>query len=129
MPEGRDMSLKRVKAPRRLVWREWERENRKAIEASRSILMCGCTLLGHWPSDVPLDSILGELGRMAADPSIRQTAPWTGYSPIMRPPFSWDAGETLALWHAGQIVALLRRSEAGELVVCRRVGVETWWPV
>lgn len=108
----RPLSLGR--APRR-GWSRAESDRHSAelgklAETKRIIVCCGCHMIGWYPAEASVDQVLGDLGRWADDPSYFPSLPWPVCCDLG---WTWDAGEELAIWHNGQVLALVARNAAG----------------
>lgn len=86
----------------------------QTTETRRITVCCGCHLIGIYPAGA-LAEVLADLSRWAVDPAARDPLPW----PVRCAPWEWCAGETLAVWHAGQVVALVAKPAAGGPVITR----------
>jgi len=80
----------------------------KIADAGRTSVTAGCYLVASYPVDAPVDQVVAELARWAADPTVHPRhadGAWT-----------WAIGEQLAIWHAGQVLALIGRAIDGVTV-------------
>ncbi len=115
------MTATTVHKPRRRTradWRQLGIERLKAdVEPNRISLAIGCHLLGSFDAPMALDLVIGHLACWARDPEHLPALGW----PQCSSPWTWDAGEDVAVWHDCRLVALVTKRPDGGADV-RRLG-------
>ena len=103
---------------RRPVRREWQAELvarlKAELEPTRSCLCIGPHLIG-WFDDEPLDQVVTELVRWAADPGHLESLGWPHCCAI----WPWTPGEDVSIWRDCRLLALVTLDRTGKAIVHR----------
>ena len=89
----------------------------KEANGRRLSVCCGPTMLGFYPPDA-IEAALADLSAWAAD-SGYFTASAAHACAGLEWAWEWDEGEELVLWQAGRIVAIVRKTADGNILVTR----------